>query len=174
MPAEAWWDGGWASLPAERTRLVSVAARRFNLQVAVSPEHLEETLSRKGWQAVEPADWRWFVKSLNPEPDQENIPLIARSFHGRSEALLMQQDVPGDRRKRTIRFWDSGLRLMPGAQVLYLAQISEERLVTRFGLFSYWRSLALSGDQLPEAKTLFPGLEIRDNGEGLFLVRDPP
>lgn len=174
VPAEAWWNGGWDSLPAERTRLVSVPARRFNLQVAVSPEYLEETLSRKGWLTVESGDWRWFVRSLNPEPDQDSIPLIARSFHGRSEALLMQQDVPGDRRMRTIRFWDSGLRLMPGEQVLYLAQFSEERLVTRFGLFSYWRSSALSGDQLPEAKTLFPGLDIRDTGEGVFLVRDPP
>lgn len=173
MAAEDWWSGGWARMPEDRTQLVSMPARRFNLQVVASPEELAEALSRQGWKEVEPADWRWFVKALNPEPDQQNLPLIARSFHGRSETLLMQQDVPGDRKLRTLRFWDSGVRLMPGEQVLYLGQFSEERLVQRFGLFSYWRSSALSGDQLPEAKTLFPGMEIRDTDEGLFLVREP-
>lgn len=172
MPATAWWRGGWAELPVERTQLASVAARRFNLQVAVSLERLQEMLSRQGWKAVEPADWRWFVQSLNPSPDEESLPLIARSFHGRSEALLMQQEVPGDRRQRTIRFWDSGLRLMPGRKVLYLGQFSEERLVQRFGLISYWRSSALGGDELPEARSLFPGMDIRDTGEGLILVRE--
>lgn len=174
MSAEAWWRGGWAELPAERTQLVSVAARRFNLQVTAPPERLKEIFSRQGWKAVEPADWRWFVQSLNPSPDEESLPLIARSFQGRSEALLMQQDARGDRRQRTIRFWDSGLRLMPGREVLYLGQFSEERLVQRFGLISYWRSSALMGDELPEAKLLFPGMEIRDTGEGLILVRENP
>jgi len=172
MSAEAWWRGGWAELPDERTQLVPVAARRFNLQVTAPPERLKEIFSRQGWKAVEPADWRWFVQSLNPSPDEESVPLIARSFHGRSEALLMQQDAAGDRRQSTIRFWDSGLRLMPGREVLYLGQFSEERLVQRFRLISYWRSSALSVDELPEAKSLFPGMDIRDTGEGVILVRE--
>ncbi len=62
---------------------------------------------------------------------------------------------------------------MPGGRVLYLAQFSEERLVQRFGLISYWRSAALAGDDLPEAKSLFPGMDIKDTGEGLILVREP-
>ena len=39
--------------------------------------------------------------------------------------------------------WDSGVRLVPGDQVLYLGQLSEEVLVQRLGLFSYWRSTAV-------------------------------
>lgn len=173
MSAQTWWNRGWSELPSERTQLVSVAARKFNLQVAVSPDRLEAILSRQGWKAVEPADWRWFVKSLNPRPDESTLPLIARSFHGRSETLLMQHDVPGDKRMRTIRFWDSGVRLVPDGQVVYLAQFSEERLVQRFRLISYWRSAALTGDDLPEAKSLFPGMDLKDTGEGVILVRLP-
>ncbi len=173
LSAESWWRSAWQQLPSERTRLVSVSARRFNLQAAVSIEELETMLARQGWERVEPADWRWFVRSLNPNPDEENLPLVARSFQGRSEALLMQQDVPGDRRLRTIRFWDSGIRLVPGGQILYLGQFSDEQLVQRFKLISYWRSAAINGAQLPQAGTLFRGMDIRDTGEGLILVRKP-
>jgi membrane-associated phospholipid phosphatase len=174
MPEESWWNGAWAELPAERTQLVSVAARKFNLQVAVSEDQLKDLLARQGWKTVEPADWRWFVRALNPAPDENTLPLIPRSFNGRSEALLMQQDVPGDRRMRTIRFWDSGVRLLPGEQILYLGQVSDERLVQRFKLISYWRSAALSGEKLPEAGSMFPGMEVRNTGESLILVRDFP
>jgi hypothetical protein len=173
MEAQTWWENGWARMPDERTPLVSEDARRFNLQVAASPEQLESMLAKKGWKKVESADWRWFVRALNPDPDEDNLPLIPRSYHGRSEALLMQKDMPGDRRKRTIRFWDSGIRLMPGERVLYLGQFSEEALVQRFRLISYWRSFALSGENLPEAGALFPGMAIRDTGEGLILLREP-
>jgi len=172
MSAESWWNGGWAELPAERTQLVSVAARKFNLQVVVPKERLKALLTLEGWSTVEPADWRWFVRALNPTPDENTLPLIPRSFNGRSETLLMQKDVPGDRRKRTIRFWDSGVRLMPGGGVLYLGQVSDERLVQRFNVISYWRSAALSGEHLPEAGSLFPDMQIRNTGEGLILVRD--
>jgi membrane protein DedA with SNARE-associated domain len=173
MPVSAWWEGGWSELPDERTQLVSVAARKFNLQAAVPVELLRSLLAHQGWEVVEHADWRWFVRALNPAPDEGNLPLIPRSFNGRSEALLMQLDEPGDRRMRTIRFWDSGVRLMPGGQILYLGQVSDEELVQRFNLISYWRSAALSGAQLPEAKSLFPGLEVSYTGEGLILMREP-
>ncbi|MDX1556249.1 MAG: hypothetical protein R3212_09500, partial [Xanthomonadales bacterium] len=81
------------------------------------------------------------------------------------------QDAPGEGRLRTIRFWDSGVRLMPGRQTLYLGQLSDEQLVQRFRLISYWRSAAINGAQLPEAGSLFPGMDTQDSGEGLILVR---
>ncbi len=171
MPAAHWWQDGWGELPVERTRLVSVASRGFNLQVAAPIESLQAQLAEQGWTAVEPADWRWFVQALNPSPTEDNVPLVARSYLGRSEALLMQKDLPGDRRQRTIRFWDSGLRLSPGGDTVYLVQISDEELVQRFRLISYWRSASIGSDALPKARALFSGLEVRDTGSGIVLVR---
>ena len=35
MDSSLWWDGGWSTLARDRTTARSVAARQFNLQVAV-------------------------------------------------------------------------------------------------------------------------------------------
>ena len=137
---DAWWEGQWRALPRDRTRLVSVAARQFNAQVAADPDVITDRLVPAGWEPVPETDWRWIVQALNPEPDQASLPLLGRAYQGRSESLLLRKNIEPDGRLLTIRLWDSGVRLMPGGQVLYLGQLSEEELVQRFGLFSYWRS----------------------------------
>ncbi|HKJ17419.1 MAG TPA: VTT domain-containing protein [Xanthomonadales bacterium] len=171
MTAEHWWQSGWNELPIERSVLGSPAARKFNLQIAASPDQLESMLQQQGWKTVEPADWRWLIRSLNPDPDETSLPLIARSFEGRSEYLLMQMDSPGDGRVRSIRFWDSGFRLSPDDTVLYLAQVSEEQLVQRFNVISYWRSVPLSDAQVSAFQSLIPGMEMARTPGGLVLLR---
>jgi membrane protein DedA with SNARE-associated domain len=174
MTQSAWWSGGWSDLPAERTDLKSVTARKFNLQVAVPLEQLEALLIEQGWEPVAPADWRWLIKSLNPDPDENSLPLIARSFEGRSENLLMRKQAPGEGRLRAIRFWDSGVRLNPGGTALYLVQVTDEHLVQRFKVISYWRSAAQREIQLAEVVSLFPELESTVTATGLILVRERP
>ena len=171
MTAEYWWNGGWNELPEERSVLGSPAARRFNLQIAATPEQLALMLGEQGWEAVEPADWRWLIRSLNPDPDETTLPLIARSFEGRSEYLLMQMDVPGEGRVHSIRFWDSGIRLSPDGAVLFLAQLSEEQLVQRFKVISFWRSVPLSESQVAGIESLIPGMQSEKTPSGLVLLR---
>ena len=116
-------------------------------------------LARAGWREVPESDWRWILRALNPEPDQASIPLLGRAFEGRSESLLLRKNVEPDGRLLTIRLWDSGVRLAPGGQVLYLGQLSEEELVQRFGLFSYWRSRPLSAALRVPLRQALTGLE---------------
>ena len=172
MATGRWWTGGWEALPPERAILGSAAARRFNFQVAASLESLEEMLVDQGWQTVESADWRWLIKALNPDPDESTLPLVPRSFEGRSEDLLLRQDLSADGRLRAIRFWDSGIRLVPGDTAVYLAMVSEEQLVQRFGFISYWRSVPLPESRLPTVDQLFPGLEASTTETGLMLLRE--
>ena len=174
MTNSEWWNGGWEKLPDERTVLSSVAARRFNFQVASSLESLEATLASQGWATEESADWRWLIRALNPDASETSLPLVPRSFDGRSEDLLVRQDLPGEGRLRAIRFWDSGIRLMPEGDVVYLALVSDEQLVQRFRFFSYWRSVPLSDNQVPAGEVLFPELEAADAGDGLILLRERP
>jgi membrane protein DedA with SNARE-associated domain len=172
MAAESWWDGGWRDLPADRTRAASVESRRFNAQVAVDSERLSLLLQEAGWEPVPATDWRWVIQALNPEPDEATLPLLGRAYEGHSEALLLRKRVPESGRIRTVRLWDSGYRLMPGNQTLYLAQLSEEQLVQRLGLFSYWRAVSLSSPELGPLRQVLAPLDQKLVDGDLLLLRD--
>lgn len=167
----AWWESDWKDMPMERTRLTSVASRSFNAQIAADPAQVAERLEKAGWEQVPESDWRWIIQALNPDPDEASLPLLGRAFQGRSEELLLKKDLAPEGRLLTVRLWDSGFRLEPGGQVLYLGQLSEEVLVQRFGLFSYWRSTAVDPDRFQPIRTPLEGLEQKLAGDGLLLVR---
>ncbi len=171
LDAQAWWDGGWRQLPTKRTQLISVASSRFNAQVAVDRSRISELLEPAGWERVPDAGWMWVLQALNPEPDQASLPLLGRAFQGRSEELLLRKILEGEGSMLTIRMWDSGVRLMPGKRILYLAQLSEEQLVQQLGLFSYWRSVPLSIPQLEPLRQILHELEQKQEKEGLLLLR---
>jgi membrane protein DedA with SNARE-associated domain/membrane-associated phospholipid phosphatase len=174
LDGQAWWDAEWRQLPADRTRLDSVAARRFNAQVAVEPGTISALLAGAGWEMVPETDWRWILQALNPEPDQASLPLLGRAYMGRSEALLLRKNMALEGRLLTVRLWDSGVRLQPGNAVLYLGQMSEERLVQRFGLFSYWKSSPMSTELMRPIRGLLGDLEQKEVGGGLLLLRPAP
>jgi len=166
-----WWESGWENMPMERTNLTSVASRNFNAQITAEPTQISALLERAGWENVPKTDWRWIIQALNPEPDQASLPLLGRAFQGRSEELLLRRNLEPDGRLLTIRLWDSGVRLVPGGQVLYLGQLSEEVLVQRFGLFSFWRSTAVDHKQLGPIREPLESLEQKLVADKLLLIR---
>lgn len=172
MDREAWWESRWREMPEDRTRLAPVASRRFNAQVAVDPGVLAERLAAAGWKPVPESDWRWVLQALNPEPDEASLPLLGRAYMGRSEALLLRRDIRPDGRLLTIRLWDSGVRLVPGGKVLYFGQLSEETLVQRFGLFSYWKAVEMSGPLQQGVENLLAGFELKRVDSEILLVRE--
>ena len=167
----SWWESAWKNMPMERTRLSSVASRKFNAQIAADPAQISRLLEQAGWESVHEADWRWIIQALNHNPDQANLPLLGRAYQGRSEELLLRRNLEPDGRLLTIRLWDSGVRLMPGEQVLYLGQLSEEVLVQSLGLFSYWRSTALERNQFRPMREPLKSLEQNLVAEKLLLIR---
>jgi membrane protein DedA with SNARE-associated domain/membrane-associated phospholipid phosphatase len=169
----AWWASEWQNMAMVRTRLTSVASRSFNAQISAQPGRIAGLLEQDGWETVPDTDWRWIIKALNPEPDQASLPLLGRAYQGRSEVLLMRKDIEPEGRMLTIRLWDSGVRLVPGGQVLYLGQLSEEKLVQRFRLFSYWRSSAVDPDHFQPVREPLVSLDQKLVSDGLLLIRDP-
>ena len=167
----SWWESAWKNMPMERTRLSSVASRKFNAQIAADPAQISRLLEQAGWESVPEADWRWIIQALNPNPDQANLPLLGRAYQGRSEELLLRRNLEPDGRLLTIRLWDSGVRLMPGERVLYLGQLSEEVLVQSLGLFSYWRSTAVERNQFRPMREPLKSLEQNLVAEKLLLIR---
>ena len=173
IDGQVWWESDWDVVPRDRTQLASVAARRFNAQVAADPSTVAALLAGGGWEAVPDADWRWILQALNPEPDQASLPLLGRAYMGRSEELLLRKNVEPEGRVLTIRLWDSGVRLMPESRVLFVGQLSEELLVQRFGLFSYWKSSPLSVELQRPIRHSLDGLEQKQVDSDLLLLREP-
>jgi len=171
---DAWWESGWKNMPKERTHLSSVASRNFNAQIAAEPAQISALLERAGWENVPKTDWRWIIQALNPEPDQASLPLLGRAYQGRSEEMLLRRNLEPDGRLLTIRLWDSGVRLVPGGQVLYLGQLSEEELVQRFGLFSFWRSTAVDRKQFGPIREPLESLDQKLVADKLLLIRATP
>jgi len=168
----AWWDSEWRQMPRDRTGLTSVASRRFNAQVAAEPQKLSTLLNKAGWEQVPETDWRWILQALNPEPDQASLPLLGRAYQGRSESLLLRKSVEPDGHLLTIRLWDSGIRLGPEGQVLFLGQMSEENLVQSLGLFSYWKSIPMSRELRMPVRDSLGSLEQKMVNGDLLLIRD--
>jgi len=171
MDERDWWSTQWQTLPQERTRLASQASRRFNAQVAADPDTVAALLARAGWRPVPESDWRWILQALNPEPDQASLPLLGRAYLGHSEVLLLRKNVSPQGRLQTVRLWDSGVRLQPGGQPLYLGQFAEELLVQRLGLFSYWKSAPMSESLQRDLRAAFGNLEQKTVEDGLLLIR---
>jgi hypothetical protein len=174
LSAEEWWQGRWRDLPADRTGVTSVASRKFNAQFAVGPGDIAERMEASGWRRVPPSDWRWILRALNPDPDEASLPLLGRAYQGRGEALLLRSPSSRPGNLLTLRMWDSGFRLSPGGQVLYLAQVMEEELVQRFGLFSYWRATQPRAEDVAAVQALLGEFELKHVAAGYWLMAAGP
>jgi membrane protein DedA with SNARE-associated domain/membrane-associated phospholipid phosphatase len=169
--ALSWWESEWQSLPRERTELKSVLARRFNFQFAGDPARLAQSLETHGWKEAEPANWRWTILSMNPEVTELTLPPLKRDYRGHADILLLHR-LGGDlSTQETLRLWDSGLRLSPAGEPVYLGQIASEVLVQRMKVFSYWSAIPASKEGLEQLKTEATGQEVKQVGESMLLIR---
>lgn len=172
-PHAGWWSQGWRDAPQERSRNSSVLVREFNIQVALPLETIRRTLLAKGWEPVPPANWTWLMKTLNPDPDVNSLAVLSKDFQGRQEVLKLRNPEGNTLSQLTFRVWDSGIRLAPGDQPLYLVQWSEEVLQQRLKFFSHWRAIPLSAERLQELAGTFAGFGLKQARDGLWLVGAP-
>lgn len=172
IQAEHWWKDGWQTLPKERTPLKNVAAREFNFQYAGEPENLARILNTQGWQQADSANWHWIILSMNPEPTELTLPPLKRDYLGHADSLLLHRTGGDPLRQETVRIWDSGVRLEPGGDVVYLGLLAEEKLVQRMVFFSYWSAIPAHKSSLEELATATGDMTLRWSDERMILIRD--
>ncbi|NOR18969.1 MAG: hypothetical protein GQ538_02630 [Xanthomonadales bacterium] len=173
LAEQDWWGNEWQSLPRERTPLQTVAAREFNFQFAGNPEELAKMLASQGWQEAQPANWRWTILSMNPEPSEQTLPPLKKDYLGRADSLLLHRLGGDPLAQETIRLWDSGVRLIPSGQAVYLGQIAGEVLVQRMKLFSYWSAIPATRTSLRQLATETSNLQNRWGDDALLLIKGP-
>jgi len=121
LPRAEWWAEDWRSLPAAREDLRGRADHPLNAQYAGELAWLAATLGKQGWRVSAPLDalnWlRWFGGG-----PLETLPLLPQVHDGRHERLLLVKRSAG--RLLALRLWDSGVRLAPGAQPLWIGTAS--------------------------------------------------
>ncbi len=173
VQADKWWLDEWQALPRERARLSSVAARHFNFQFAGDPEHLVGSLAVHGWQIAEPANWRWIVLSMNPDPTEHTLPPLKKDYLGHADSLLLHRLGGDPLQQETIRIWDSGVRLEPSGQSVYLGQVASEVLVQRMGIYSYWSAIPVPEQALRQLGMETRALQSRWADKTMLLLRHP-
>ena len=172
IATDLWWGEGWQTLPKERTQLKTVAVREFNFQFAGDPEDLAHTLLAHGWQEAERANWRWSILSMNPEPSESTLPPLRRDYLGHADSLLLHRLGGDPLMQETIRIWDSGVRLKPSGQAVYLGLVADETLVQRMIFFSYWSATATSKEHLDILASELEALQLRWPSDSMLLIRD--
>jgi len=167
-----WWNEEWQTLPRERTQLKTVAAREFNFQFAGEPQSLARMLNAHGWQEAEPANWRWSILSLNPEPTVMTLPPLKRDYLGHADSLLLHRFGGDPLAQETIRIWDSGVRLKPAGQAVYLGLVAREVLVQRMLFFSYWSAVPVPSANLDQLAREAGEMQLKRSGERMLLIRE--
>ncbi len=172
ITADSWWNDTWQTLPRERTRRVSVVASQFNFQYAGDPVGLAKLLQQYDWREAEPANWRWSILALNPEPTERSLPPLKRDYLGHADTLLLHRLGGDPLSQETLRIWDSGVRLVSAGQAVYLGQIATEVLVQRVGLFSYWSARPVSQAVLSRLAAEATEMQFKWVDESMLLLRE--
>jgi hypothetical protein len=173
ITVQGWWENEWQKLPRERTYSSSVAARELNFQFAGDPARLAQALAPHGWQEAESANWRWALLSINPAANELTLQPLKRDYRGHADILLMHRLRGDPFTQETIRIWDSGVRLKPGGQTVYVGQINSEVLVQRLKVFSYWRAMPALKGSLDELEKEAEALQTKRASADLMLIADP-
>ena len=173
MTAQGWWQSEWQTLPRERAYSTSVAARELNFQYAGEPARLAQELEQHGWQEADSANWRWVLLSMNPAASESTLQPLKRDYLGHPDVLLLHRLGGDPFKQETMRIWDSGVRLIPGGETVYLGQVSTEALVQRLKVFSYWRATPALKDSVTQLQGEAAALQTSRVSENLLLIRDP-
>lgn len=109
---------------------------------------------------------------MNPEPSEYTLPPLKRDYLGHADILLLHRLGGNPMEQETIRIWDSGVRLKPKGQAVYLGQVAGEVLVQRMKFFSYWSAIPASQASLELLAEETAGLQTKWADESILLIRD--
>lgn len=140
-----WWGQGWHELPERRSRIGRPADQRFDAQLAATGESLVRALRQHGWERPPEALPGRLRARLAREIHGDALGHVARDYIGRPEDIALRVRANGGQ-VVLLRAWDSGLRLSPGMEPVWLIQVREYQPVKWMDVVNVWRETHTSGD----------------------------
>lgn len=156
MAAAAWWQDGWATLPARRIDLGGGLEEPITLQWAGSLGDLKQHLLAKGWRKPPPWTLVSMLAWLEPGVALDDLPVLTRLHDGRPARLILFEpsaESPDRRSRLILRVWLSNVVLDDGPQGpyrLWLGSVVEQRLY-RLGSFLTYGA-AVRDENAPRAR----------------------
>lgn len=140
LPAAAWWDHAWRTLPARRFDLGGAYEEPFNLQWAGNLATLRARLLAHGWRSPATWDLQHLLGWLAPQPDPLALPVLPKLHDGHQPAImLVHAAISGHAlgARQVLRIWASGIALQSvgsPARPLWLGTAIREQLYRPLGL----------------------------------------
>ena len=138
MGVEAWWGGGWASLPTLRQDTVGRHRQPLFIQWHGDLAAVRDALLAAGWREPPPFDGVTALRWLASELPLAELPLLPRVHDGRHEALVMTHAEKGPERQWTLRLWRAHVAM--GGRPLWLGIITPQSLHSPMPWFRYPRT----------------------------------
>jgi membrane protein DedA with SNARE-associated domain len=167
LPAGAWFDQAWQTLPDRRSRLGPESLQHFDFQLAGRREPLVASLEAAGWRQPRQHATSWSA-IFSGRPDGRGLPHLPRDFAGHGEALIMVRDREVGQRE-VLRLWASGTHLVDRGVPVWLGQVRIEEVAEWFGLVNRWREVGVASDVLGKLAAALPIPEARRVDGELWL-----
>jgi membrane protein DedA with SNARE-associated domain/membrane-associated phospholipid phosphatase len=136
MTRDDWWQGNWQRLPAYRLDWRGSPQQPLVLQWAGSQQELERRLLAAGWQKAPAWQLQSILLWLSPQVQLVELPVLPRVHDGRHEKLALVHPGNTPKTRWVVRFWDSRIRLEPGAVRVWLGSLTLQRLEHRRAFFT--------------------------------------
>lgn len=174
LETASWWADQWQSLPELRSRIGRDERQRFDAQLAVRREALEDALAASGWTRAPGPSLKGLRALFGESPSPKRLFHLPRDFAGQPDDLRWRR-LSDDGTAILLRAWDSGARLGPDGLPVWLVQARVLEPVTRLGIFNTWREIDGSANTaLIELRTTFGDWRWRRPDDTLpWLARSP-
>lgn len=172
LDAEAWWQGDWRRLPAQRDETDPRRRWPLNVQYAGPLPELHATLRAHGWREQPQATWIQVVGLLDEDTPARAQPVLPATLGAQAETLLLVRDGADPRHKQALRLWRARAELHDGTP-LWIGTAQTLRYDTPFGAFGLWRPVPDGGAARDLLRTQARGHELRDarHPDGDFVLR---
>lgn len=158
IDASAWWDGAWATLPAQRNERDPRRRWSLDLQVAGPLEPVRARLEAQGWRVQPQATWVDAIALMDDDaPPHERVVLPA-TLDADSEVLLMVRPGASENERLAVRFWRAPVSL-EGGEPLWLGTSQTLGLAHPLGVISLWRPVPDDGQAHALVASALSGME---------------
>jgi undecaprenyl-diphosphatase len=163
MSVAAWWNRGYAELPAYRIDAAGHHKQPLSLQWRGELPRIDAALREAGWEPPLPLSWENALHWLAVGAPISSVPVLPQ-VHGGAHQVLVLRRALGDDEQLLIRLWPSGV--YAGGTPVWVGSLTRQAHAGALRLVHYPLTLSEYDSPLAVLEDAVPGFQGR-------LVRHP-